>query len=86
MTARAATKANGTNIHQFVGNKVRELRGTMPPSDFAAHCGTHQAEISKWEAGGPACRYKLEFIAKKNKVDIGYFFPDGKVPDNYPRY
>lgn len=80
------SKANEEAVHKFVGSKLKELRGSMPPGDFAALCGTHQAEISKVEAGEPTCRHKLEFIARKNDKDVGYFFPDGKVPDNYPEH
>ena len=81
-----ARKPNDEAIHRFVGSRLKELRGPMSPSDFAARCGTHQKEISDWEAGKPACGQKLEFVARRNNIDVSYFFPDGKVPENYPRF
>ena len=81
-----ARKANEETVHKFIGSKIKELRNTMLLGDFAALCGTHQAEISKWEAGEPANLQKLKSIAKRTNKDVSYFFPDGKVPGNYPEH
>jgi hypothetical protein len=85
---RSAAQASTTRntIHHFVGRKIKELRGDMLPSDFAAKSGIHQAELSQCEAGTPTSKKRLEFLAKKNDIDVGYFFPNGKVPADYPDY
>jgi DNA-binding transcriptional regulator YiaG len=82
--AQASTTTKSQTIHQYVGKKIKELRGTMLPSDFAAKNGTHQAVLSQWEAGAPASRKGLEFLANRNGISVGYFFPNGEVPADYP--
>ena len=76
--------AKTTNIHQYVGNKIRELRGTMPVGDFAARCGMHQALITKLEDGQPSCLARLELLANKHGVEVSSFFPGGTIPTDYP--
>ena len=54
--AKSAAQAKAKdflNVHRFVGEKMRELRGDMRPSDFASKNGIHQAWLAKCEAGEP---------------------------------
>lgn len=86
MTAAHAKKTDLSDIHQFVGSKIKELRGTMPVGDFAAKSGIHQALLVKLEGGEPSCLARLEFLAAKNGVKVSYFFPGGKIPKDYPEH
>lgn len=85
-SAAQAKTTDPLNVHRFVGEKMRELRGAMRPSDFASKNGIHQAWLAKCEAGEPTCKTRLSSLAEKNGIQVGYFFPDGKIPDDYPEH
>lgn len=83
----AQAKIDPKNINQFVGSKIRELRGAMLPSDFATKNGMHQAELGLYEHGErTASLQRLRFLAIKNDMRVEDFFPDGKVPERYPEF
>ncbi len=84
MSAKSAAAAKATtNIHEYVGQQIRELRGTMPMGDFAKKNGLNQALLAKLEGGEPTCLARLQTLADRNDVSVEYFFPGAEVPDDY---
>lgn len=86
MAAKSAAKAAEINIHEYVGQKLKELRGSMPISDFARKNGLNQALLAKIEDGEATCLARLELLAIKNDLNMGYFFPRGRIPPDYPEH
>ncbi len=84
MGKSAAVARETTDIHKYVGQQIRELRGTMSPSSFAGKCGITPALLPRLEAGQPTCLARLHTLADRNGVEVEYFFPDAEIPDDYP--
>lgn len=80
------TKPKAVKIHEFVGQKISELRGKMPQEDFARRNGLHPVSLREWEDGQPCCTCMLTHIARRNDLEVGYFFPNGEVPADYPEH
>lgn len=75
------------DVTKFVAGKIKELRGRMPLHDFAVSNGIQQKLLTEWEDGiRLPCLSKLESLAKRNGVDVGFFFPGGHIPRNYPQF
>lgn len=83
MAGKSAAPAD-TNIHIYVGQQITKLRGGMTPSSFAGQCGMNPALLPKLEAGEPTCLARLQSIAGRTGARVEDFFPDGKIPDDYP--
>lgn len=69
------------DIYELIGNKIRELRGTMSQEALAQAIGVAANTVSRWETA----TYKptpedLAKLARYFKVSITVFFPDLK-PD-----
>jgi transcriptional regulator with XRE-family HTH domain len=59
------------NLAAAIAKRIKGLRGKMNQTEFAAKCGTSQADISRWESGGcvPAVE-SLMLIAKGCRVSV----------------
>jgi transcriptional regulator with XRE-family HTH domain len=69
------------NIYEYIGQKIRELRGSMSQEQLGEKIGVGGNTVSRWETG----TYKptpedLDKLARLFKVSITIFFPDLK-PD-----
>ena len=69
------------DIYEHIGQKIRELRGSMSQETLGEKIGVGGNTISRWETG----TYKptpgdLDRLARLFKVSITVFFPDLK-PD-----
>jgi transcriptional regulator with XRE-family HTH domain len=69
------------NIYEHIGQKIRELRGSMSQEALAGKIGIGANTVSRWETG----TYKptpedLDKLARFFNVSITVFFPDLK-PD-----
>jgi transcriptional regulator with XRE-family HTH domain len=68
-------------IYEYIGQKIRELRGSLSQEALAGKIGVGANTVSRWETG----TYKpspedLDKLARFFKVSITVFFPDLK-PD-----
>lgn len=85
----AAKKIGGktVDVHRHVRKKLVELRGSMSISDFAKKNGAHVYDVVSFESGDKIpCLYALKFLALRNGMRVEDFFPNGKIPDDYPTY
>lgn len=83
---KSAARATEATIHKFVGNKVRELKGSMPIDDFAAKSNMRRSVLVDMMEGEPSCLARLESLATRHGKEVGWFFPDGTIPKEYPEH
>lgn len=74
------------NIHEFVGEQIKKLRGNMSHTDFGNRYGVKAQTILGAEEGKPLCIYTVKYLAEKVGKDIAFFFPNGEVPSDYPEH
>lgn len=71
-----------SDIYKAIGQKIRELRGSLSQEALATHLGIASNTLSRWETG----TYKptaedLDKLSRFFKVPITVFFP-GQIDDN----
>ncbi len=81
---KSAAKATTVNVHQHVSEKVKELQGGMPLMDFAAKSNMRHSVLEDLMEGKPSCLARLESLASRHEKDVGWFFPNGTIPADYP--
>lgn len=81
---KVVAKKPTIDVHQFVGERVKELQGGMPMSDFAAKSQMRHTVLAGLMKGEPSCLARLESLASRHNKEVSWFFPDGTIPADYP--